>query len=256
MSNRYAVRYKAPDGRTWHFTGQWLAGIKSGGIDDLIGDGDDVTHALVGAAGQTLDSIQPKPMTGTLTLHVRGDDNRTADDVWADLRRDFHRHTTGKLTIATPTGDLTAAVRLSGPIPPPTDDPTETELVRDVKIPLIADRCGWWKPTQTGTVTVTIKNTGDLTIRPRVRWNGNGGIITMFSGAKFTLPSVTSERILYLDRERAGTVETSAGMADYATRDKLLGVLPEGVPAGKTRTMTVPAGATVEWEEGVFDPWQ
>ena len=162
--NRYKIRYYSPEGHEWVLMGdEWLAGIKSGGIDGLVGDGDDVTIARVGDVGQSLDSFQPKPMTGTLTVFVRGDDAADVDAVWAEFRSGFSRTRAGTLVVESPSQVLSAGVRLSGPIPAPDEDPTSGALVRDVQVPLVADRCGWWTDWLSETGTVTVTNWGDLT---------------------------------------------------------------------------------------------
>lgn len=255
--NRYKIRYYSPEGHEWVLMGdEWLAGIKSGGIDGLVGDGDDVTIARVGDVGQSLDSFQPKPMTGTLTVFVRGDEAADVDAVWAGFRSGFSRTRQGTLVVESPSQVLSAGVRLSGPIPAPDEDPTSGGLVRDVQVPLVADRCGWWTDWLSESGTVTVTNWGDLTVWPQIRWNGSPGTVILPSGAKLALPRAAAERIVSLSMSQAGFVTDKEGVPDFKLREQMRGAYPEGVPAGEKRTYQVPRGATLEWQIGVLDPWR
>lgn len=255
--NRYKIRYYSPEGHEWVLMGdEWLAGIKSGGIDGLVGDGDDVTIARVGDVGQSLDSFQPKPMTGTLTVLVRGDDAADVDAVWAEFRSGFSRTRQGTLVVESPSQVLSAGVRLSGPISNPDEDPTSGGIVRDVQVPLVADQCGWWTNWLSETGTVTVTNWGDLTVWPKIRWNGSPGTVTLPSGAKLSLPRAAGERVVSLSMAQAGFVTDKEGMPDFKLREQMRGAYPEGIPAGEKRTYQVPQGAALEWQIGVLDPWR
>lgn len=255
--NRYKIRYYTPDGHKWVLMGdKWLAGIKSGGIDGLVGDGEDVTVARVGDVGQSLDSFQPQPMTGTLTVLVRGDDADDVDAVWAKFRSGFSRTQSGTLVVESPSQALSAQVRLSGPISTPEEDPTSADFVRDVQVPLVADRCGWWTDWLSESGTVTVTNWGDLTVWPQIRWNGVPATVTLPSGAKLSLPRAAAERVVSLSMAQAGFVTDEEGMPDFKLREKMRGAYPEGIPAGEKRTYQVPQGATLEWQIGVLDPWR
>lgn len=257
MVGRYDVAYISPGGREWRLTdSEWVAGIKSGGVDGLVGDVQDVVQSPVGSDSQVLEYQSPRPMDGSLTLHIRGDEDRSADDVWADLRKDFSRSKRGVLRISSPAGTVSCHVRLSSPLGAPTQDPAFDEVVLDVQVSLVADRAGWWFPAmssaQSGVVTVT--NSGDLTIFPTIRWRTAGQFIVP-SGAKFTLPAVATDRIAYLSHGGVGRVEDTNGVADKATRSLLATLPSEGVPAGETRTYTIPANSVLSWQVGVLDPW-
>ncbi|WP_306592881.1 hypothetical protein [Corynebacterium striatum] len=254
--DRYEIRYVSPDGCAWELTGrEWVAGIKSGGIDGLVGDGDDVVVTRVGDVGQTLDYFQPKPMTGSLMLYLRGGEGKTVGEVWGELRQGFSRTRHGVLSVETQSQVLRALVRLSGPIPAPKDDPSSESVMKDVQIPLVADTCGWWTDLQYASNDVTVTNWGDLTVWPQIAWDGPGGEVILPSGAKFTLPAVSGKRTLSLDHGQAGLITDEHGAVDYALRKSMRGVLPEGVPAGETRQYKVPSGARLEWRIGVLSPW-
>ena len=195
-------------------------------------------------------------MTGTLTVFVRGDDAADVDAVWAEFRSGFSRTRQGTLVVESPSQVLSAGVRLSGPIPAPDEDPTSGGFVRDVQVPLVADRCGWWTDWQSATGTVTVTNWGDLTVWPQIRWGGVADTVYLPSGARFPLPKASGERVVSLSMAQAGFVTTKDGTPDFALRKQMSGAYPEGVPAGQTRTYRLPTGAALEWQIGVLDPWR
>ncbi|OFN33609.1 hypothetical protein [Corynebacterium sp. HMSC072A04] len=90
---------------------------------------------------------------------------------------------------------------------------------------------------QSGTVTVT--NTGDGVIYPKIRRNGTYGYIVSPSGARF----------------HAGTK-----MPDVIDTDPMVlredGIPPEGVEPGETATWELPGSRIeLEWCQLVADPW-
>lgn len=253
--DRYEIRYVSPDGCAWELTGrEWVAGIKSGGIDGLVGDGDDVVVTRVGDVGQTLDYFQPKPMTGSLMLYLRGGEGKTVGEVWGELRQGFSRTRHGVLSVETQSQVLRALVRLSGPIPAPKDDPSSESVMKDVQIPLVADTCGWWTDLQYASNDVTVTNWGDLTVWPQIAWDGPGGEVILPSGATFTLPAVDELHRLPLARSNSGRIFNAADEYDRDMSRKV-GAVGEMVPRGKERVYTIPDGARLEWEIGVFDPF-
>lgn len=91
----------------------------------------------------------------------------------------------------------------------------------------------------TGTGTVTVTNYGDVSVWPKIRHEGAGGVVTNPSGAKFTIPRAAEETIIDLDPRVL----------------RLEGAFPESVPPGATGVWVLPAGAQLEWTLGVADPW-
>lgn len=83
---------------------------------------------------------------------------------------------------------------------------------------------------------VTIRNSGDATVYPRIHHNGSGEVVCP-SGARFTLPAAAG--VVDMDPERL----------------KLAGAFPEGVPPGMTGVWRVPDGASLDWEYRVANPW-
>lgn len=92
---------------------------------------------------------------------------------------------------------------------------------------------------KTGTGRVTVTNSGDVPVYPKIRNLGAGGVITTPSGARFTLPKSTTATVVDTDPRRL----------------RLPGAFPESVPPGKSGTWVLPAGASLEWTLLVVDPW-
>lgn len=255
---RYAVAMRDFKNTRWDFTGDWAAGIKSGGVDGLVGSIADVTAAPLSGVGQVVLSQRVQPIQGAVTFHCRASGGRDAGQVAADLRAAFSpiigRENT--LVVGSPLGDAQARVRLSGPIADPVEDPSWDEMVLNLTVPLVADEGLWWLPEQSGTGNVTVTNRGDVPTWLKIRWNGAGGAVTLPSGARFTLPSVTTPRTLFLSRQHSLVVRDDKGAVDKALWKRLRSALPEQVMPGKTGRFILPAEATATWREGVLDPWR
>lgn len=259
MADRYELTWISPSGQEWELTSlDWVAGIRAGGIEGLVGEPTDVAVSTPGEAGQVLDSQEYPAMRGTLRFAVRGDGEKSADDVWAELRQSFRHKQYGTLILrGSAYGNLSAATRRGGVIPPPLVDPASEEVILDVDVPVISDEGCWWTDTLTGTGTVTVSNSGDVPVYVKIRWSGSGGVVTLPSGATFTLPATPIPRILHLSSAQSLVVLTDSGVVDPILWKQVRGVaLPELVPAEESRTFQLPSGATLEWQLGVMDPWQ
>ena len=256
--SRFAVAMRDHKGTLWDFTKDWAAGIKSGGVDGLVGSTADVTASPLSGVGQVVLSQRLEPMSGAVTFHCRAVGKRDAGQVAADLRAAFSpligREST--LVLSSPLGDAEARVRLSGPIAPPVQDPSWDEMVLNVQVPLVADEGLWWLVEQSGTGTVTLRNRGDVPVWVKIRWEGAGGAVTLPSGARFALPAVTQPRTLFLSRQHSLMVRDDRGVVDKALWRKMRAALPELVMPGKTGRLVLPLGATALWREGVLDPWR
>lgn len=258
MANRYAVKMLDWRHHEWDFTGNWAAGIKSGGIEGMVGSMLDTVAQPLGHSGQMVLSQQAQPMTGQVTFHCRADRDRTADEVAADFRRAFSGHLSRKnlLTVNSPLGNVSAPVRLNGFIASPVEDPSWDEIVLNVQVPLIADEGVWWMSLTVLKGKAVVTNFGDVPVWVAIRWSGSGGRVTMPSGGSFVLPAVPTERVLYLSRQDSLVVTDKDGKRDDATWKKVRGATPEMVPVGEQRTFKLPAGAQLEYQIGVYDPWQ
>lgn len=255
---RYAVAMRDYKGKQWDFTGNWAAGIKSGGVDGLVGSTADVTAAPLSGLGQVVLSQRVEPIQGAVTFHCRESGKRDAGQVAADLRAAFSPIVGREnlLVVESPLGDAEARVRLSGPIADPVQDPSWDEMVLNLTAPVVADGGLWWLPEQSDTGTVTVTNRGDVPTWLKIRWTGPGGVVTLPSKARFQLPTVSAPRTLFLTRQHSLVVRDDRGNIDEALWKKLRSALPEMVMPGKTGRFVLPAGATATWREGVLDPWR
>lgn len=256
--NRYAVAMRDYRGAQWDFTENWVAGIKSGGVTGLVGTTSDVTAASLSGLGQVVLSQRFEPIQGSVTFHCRADEGRDVGQVAADLRAAFSPliGRENVLTVVSPLGDAEAHVRLSGPIPDPVEDPSWDEMVLNVVVPVVADEGLWWLSEQTATSNVTVRNSGDVPVWLKIRWEGAGGQVVLPSGARFSLPAVSAPRTLFLSRVHSLAVRDDQGMIDDQLWRKLRSALPEMVMPGKTGVFSLPSGASAVWREGVLDPWR
>lgn len=256
MPDRYAVGLRDWTGKEWDFTRNWAAGIKSGGVEDLVGGTVDTTAAPLGAPGQLVLAQRGDVVTGSVTFHCRAAQGRDAGQVAADLRRAFSPliQRRSLLKVGSPFGVVDTLVRRNGKIPAPVEDPSWDEMVLNLTIPLISDSGVWYLQAKKGSGTVEIFNDGDVPLWGSIRWSGAGGVVRLPSRATFTLPPASAERVIHLTK--MPTVVDAGGVRDDALWEKLRGVMPEMVPVGETREFAVPAGAQIEYRKGVFDPWQ
>lgn len=256
MANRYAVGLVDWTGRAWDFSEDWAAGIKSGGVDDLVGAMVDTTASPLGLPGQMVLSQRGDVVTGSVTFHCRAHGGRDAGQVAADLRQAFSPLVGRRslMTVDSPGGPVSAWVRRNGRVAAPVEDPSWGEVVLDVQVPLVADSGVWLHRTVAGSGSVTVTNWGDVPLWVSVRWSGAGGPVVLPSGATFTLPPVVSPRVLHL--RKSPSVVDDAGVRDDALWRQLRAVLPEMVPVDQVREFSVPAGAELMYQVGVIDPWQ
>lgn len=247
----YTLSYTTPWGKKYELLEEdWSTGLKHGGFKGLGGTWSDVTVTAPGAPGQVLDSQNISAMTGSITVLVKA-------ELWKEFRAGFSTTLVGTLTLHdTGVGDLHAQVRLNGPLPPPDAEPEDEDYL-EIEVPLVVDTGAWLTDYVSGTGIVNVTNGGDIALHLRIRWSGDGGVVTVPSGATFALPAVTEERILLLNTMESLAVLTPAGEVDYELMRSLSRqVLPEGVPPGKTRTYSVPTGAQLEYRVGHIDPWK
>lgn len=259
MADRYELQWVDHTGVQWDITSiGWSAGIRAGGIEGLVGQATDVSVTTPGWAGQVVPSQQIEPLAGSLRFAVRADGHRSADDVAAELRQSFHHLAPGLLVLRVQgVGTFSTSLRLRGFIPPPTRDPSEEEIILGIDVPVVGDDGCWWADALTGTETVTVTNGGDVPVRAQIMWQGPGGEVILPSGARFTLPPTIEHRTLLLSAAESMAVLTTTGDLDHTLWKQLRGkALPEGVPPRKTRTFTLPTGATLQWQEGVLNPWR
>ncbi|WP_257160410.1 hypothetical protein [Corynebacterium cystitidis] len=256
--NRYAVGMVDWRGKAWDFTGDWAAGIISGGVEGLVGVVRDSVAEPLGMGGHLVLGQSTEPLRGSVTFHCRAHDVRDAGEVAADFRRAFSalKSRQNHVRVSSPFGPVTAVVRVDGAVDSPVEDPSWDDIVLNVRVPLVGDAGVWLKPAISGDGVVTVTNTGDVHLWPRIVWSGPGGRVELPSGAVFTLPAVEGQRALSLSRAESMRVVDADGVRDDEAWAAVRAVTPEGVPVGATRQFRVPDGARLVYQEGVLDPWQ
>lgn len=254
---RWEVSYFSPSGKSWVLTTMdWVAGLKAGGFNGLVGRLDPTASTSIGEPGQRIESFQIPPAEGSLDLFVRGDGRKSATEVWVELRSELrYRAPLGVLSVRSPLGLASAKVRVNGELPSPDVDNAHADE-KPLRIPLSNDGGLWWLEAQYADNIVTVTNFGDDTVWPEIEWKGAGGKVTLPSGATFALPPTQDARKISLKPRRSRYVVDSDGKHDEALWQKLRGVvLPEGVPVDESRTYEIPPGAVLSWRVGVVNPW-
>lgn len=243
----YRITYTSPTGDVITDTaGNNDVFIEADSLDGFAGQVEDTGVATIGVPGETVDFNDRRilPTEGTLTLVV------TSAEAWARARRAFSTTAPGTLTVEASQRCI-LPVRLAQPLPSPTTRPRTGSRI---EVSLIRSEGAWLIPATATAPTVTITNTGETPIAPRILWKGSGGKVALPSGAEFTLPPVTTTHTLYFSRHRAGQVYTPNGVVDKQLTTKTAAVA-ERVPPDTQRVYRIPEGAHMQWETEVFDPW-
>lgn len=235
------------NGKEWLLTGtQFSSEVLAplGVLQSLVGVSSRSDVAIPGRAGV----IPGQPRYGVLETSIDfylNAGERTLEEVYKDFRQAWNlwsakspTPTTIKIEADHGLSPLFFDLWLSQPIPGAAVDMRTREAVTvtvNVFSPLGLAKSA--PVMASGIVTVT--NTGDVLIYPKIRWNGAGGEVTSPSGATFTLPSVSEPTVISLSPRSL----------------RLDGAFPEGVPPGESKTWSLPAGASMSWEILVADPW-
>lgn len=240
----WGMRYVSPDGNSYELLngGAGTPFIEYDTLSGLVGVFEDTPIESVGVPGARVDFRDRvvKQLEGSFTLVVFDAEQ------WEQARRDFSPRRHGTLVLESEER-FELPVRCSTVLPPPGVVP---EAGQRLEVALISD-AGVWECSLSSTLnSVTVTNWGDVPVWPEIVWNGAGGPVTLPSGAKFTLPAVTSEHRLPLARNASGkAVNTSTG-ATLATD-----AVGESIPVDETRTFITPTSARLNWKIGVLDPW-
>lgn len=232
--------------------------ITNGGIEGLVGTITESPRTTINTPGHTVTPHDQTimPMTGTLTLRVKGNPHE-AEHHYTRFTNLWHHNPTkaGTLHLTTPHGNYHTTARLAPgeAIAPPAIRPGRSSAPT-IEVPIICDRGGWLL-TRSGTGTVAVANPGDTHLWVRVRWQGTGGRFALPSGFSVHLPPTSSPRTFLLSPAESCAVVDDAGVLDDALSSQLWATPPEGVPPGTTRTFTAPAGARVSWDVLTLNPW-
>lgn len=224
--------------------------VVQGGLPELYGKAE--TRMVDGRAVGTGRAL---PGGGTLTVGFYPRAGVDMGRVRAEFRAGWSHTEYCHLTVVT-TVAATARVRLADDAALPPRETLARGVFDTLDITLAWEDGVWLVPQAEEGPKVTIMNGGMVDIRPGIHWK-RGGTVTLHSGYTFYLPTVSEPRVLWLDRDRGFPVEDMDGVRDEALTHRMWGVArDERVPVGQARTLTVPAGAHVAWDEGVAEPWR
>lgn len=256
--DRYTISMMDWKNHLWRFSSAGPVGIPQGGLQGLGGKTRDVTVTPISGCGQKVVDQLIEPIAGTLRFHCRAN-GRSVGRVAAELRAAFSplRSRQNTLRIATSNGAVSLSIRANGPVGDPVEDPGTRETVLGLEIPIIADEGVWWHdPTRSVGTSCHVNNWGDVPIPVSLRWQGQGGRVTLPSGASLTLPQSSQPRRLTLSRNTSMMVTDDAGNRDEPLRKRISGLVPVTVQPGETALFTIPHTAELTWRVGVLNPWQ
>lgn len=239
----YSLRYVSPTGREYEF----LNGsdgepfVEMDTLTGFVGVFEDTPVQSVGVPGAVVDFrdrvVQQMEGAFTLVVFDRGQ--------WEQVRRDFSTREYGTLILDSGLR-FELPVRLSESLPTPGHVPA---VGSRLEVSMIADT-GVWLSRASATNSVNVTNWGDVPVWPEIVWEGSNQSVVLPSGVRFSLPRVSGEYRLPLDRRASGKA-TSEATGEVVKTD----AVGEMVPVGATREYTVTSNARVEWSVGVLDPW-
>lgn len=247
-----------PSGVEWNLTEKKDRGVflREGGISGLVGAPSPLVSQAVGAVGQRFFGAEQGPLEGTLSLSIY-DESGGCAKIFDQFMGVLSTHTPAILKVSSKLrGARFGSVRLAAEIGPPACDPAEVSSV-DVEASVVIDDGAWWSNWVHGNNNVTVTNSGDVPVSPKIRWKGAGGKVTLPSGATFTLPAVSQPRNLLLGIDQSLAVVDDQEVLDRETWLKVRGqALPEDIPPGASRVFSVPDGAELLWRLGFLSMWR
>lgn len=255
----FSVQYVSPGGRLWDLTDSNGTGfsLKAGGVGGLVGRSDVVTSSSEGFPGRLVTSHNVLPMDGSLEGILFPSEGRSLGETFRQWRADWSREEYGQLIVGSSTKQWSARVRLSGDgMTAPETDLSDDKFVNPVRVDVESDDGVFFGVPKVQSGSVTVTNTGDTTVWPRVRWSGDNQSIIFPSSNTLLLPNAAVSRVLYLDPADSHAVEDTQGVLDQTMWKQLRGkILPEGVPKGESRQYSLSDNAFLEWETTTLDPW-
>ena len=183
------------------------------------------------------------PISTELEFYLKARDGEDLEDVHRRLRQGWAAATPDNPCVIiiesdNPLSPLTFELVVDGVLPGVAVD-MRRRSAETLTVPVVCFDGVAKSSVMAGTGTVTVTNYGDVSVWPKIRYEGAGGVVTNPSGAKFILPRAAEETIIDLDPRVL----------------RLEGAFPESVPPGATGVWVLPAGAQLEWTLGVADPW-
>ncbi|WP_157108908.1 hypothetical protein [Corynebacterium aquilae] len=253
------IVYTSPHGDVWDLTpgsADDRASLLTDGVEGGAGSWDTQALNLVGSPGRIRTGLTINESGGTLRVLLKAASAEDLDPLYRRWRQGWSAKQAGLLSMGgSSLGRLTARVYLLDPMPSPGLNPQRLRAMR-VEVTWVNDDGVWWTDEIRGTGQVTVTNVGDVTVKPKIRWSGSGGQVTVPSGATFTLPPTQHARILDFDNKKSYQVTDERGVLDKPLWGRLGEVVkPEVVPVLGRREYRLPPGAELVWQLGVLDPW-
>jgi hypothetical protein len=250
------VTWHGVDDSTWVLLGEKPArtGVILKKPNGLVAKTNETTRENSTGIGEQVIKRTYPPLEGELELAIHGADG----GVWAEFIRSLSVHGEGTLIVSDSRADVwMLSARLAEDIEPPEFSPTGSVKVTQASIKLKSDAGLWRSPIRRYAADALITNGGDIPTFPVVEWQGSGKSVTLPSGQKVALPTVTGVRRLSTDPGTGFVVTTPTGEVDSVTWSKFRGLATPGeiAPGGAGR-WKIPAGVTVETTDYVRSPWR
>lgn len=196
-----------------------------------------------GGAGVLPGARRFGPISTVLEFYLKAREGENLEDTYRRLRQGWAAATWSNPCVISiesdnPLSPLTFELVVDGVLPGVSVD-MRRRSAATLSVPVLCADGVAKTSVMTGTGSVTVTNHGDVSVWPKIRYQGAGGVVTNPSGAKFTLPRAAEETIIDLNPRVL----------------RLDGAFPENVPPGDTGVWVLPAGAQLEWTLGVADPW-
>ncbi|HAT1360258.1 MULTISPECIES: hypothetical protein [Corynebacterium] len=246
----YELDLVSPEGTTFNLIADGAPGpiaVEAGTIESLVGTFEDNPKQAVGIPGQIInfEDRVVSPLTGSIGFVIEDPES------WHKFRRAWSTWEYSWLVLSIGGAKFRLAARLQAAFAFPSSIPKRGDRV---VVDMISDSPGAWTVPVASEGSVTVTNYGDVPVWPEIVWDGPGGEVILPSGATFTLPAVDELHRLPLARSNSGRIFNAADEYDRDMSRKV-GAVGEMVPRGKERVYTIPDGARLEWEIGVFDPF-
>ena len=214
-----------------------------GMLETLKADATRSDIAVPGGAGVLPGARRFGPISTVLEFYLKAREGGDLEDTYRRLRQGWAAATWSNPCVISiesdnPLSPLTFELVVDGVLPGVSVD-MRRRSSETLAVPVLCADGVAKSSVMTGTGKVTVTNHGDVSVWPKIRYRGAGGVVTNPSGAKFTLPRAAEETIIDLNPRVL----------------RLDGAFPENVPPGGTGVWVLPAGAQLEWTIGVADPW-
>lgn len=236
------------DGVSWHLSGAGVRGVilEDNGFGDAVG-------------GYDGNSKTPKPIEFEMTLAFTSDSkyghHGEPSRIFNEFCEGCSSRVPGLLVIEDTEREQVSLPCLVTKLPVMARPNMRSGAFRGVF--RFSSKGGVWRARRHDNANnVTVTNSGDVMVWPKILWKGAGGKITAPSGASFNLPEAKEWRMLNLDPATSCEVTDLRGILDPSLWKKLWGVFGEGVPVSESRMYQLPAGAELTWELGFFNPWR